>query len=557
MKKVENNYIYEYYQAIQDGSEIVGKDIKAVYEMIIKGLENKSFFYDKKKADRAIKYIENFVHHHEGKLAPQLLKLELWQKAGISIIFGIVDDKGNRQFREVVWIVGRKNGKTLIASGIANYALYADGEYGARVYFAAPRLQQADLCFSAMWQSILHEPELEEITKKRKSDIYVAESNSSASPLAFSSKRSDGFNISCCIADEISSWQGDAGLKMYEVIKSSFGSREQPLLVSIATAGYINDGIYDELIKRCTAVLNGNSKESRLLPLLYRIDDVEKWNDINELKKSMPNLGVSVSVDYMLEEIAIAEGSYSKKVEFLTKYCNIKQNSSTAWLPSKYIVRASKENIRLEDFHKTYCVLGIDLSQTTDLTAVTAIIERDEKLNIFTRFWLPSSRIEEASQRDQIQYTKYIEQGILIPSGESIIDYNDVFKWCVDLVEKYMIYPLKVGYDRYSATYFVQQMKAYGFHMDDVFQGDNLWNTMRTFESNLRDDIVNLESDNQLLKMHLLDSAVKFSAERGRGRLVKIYPNAHIDGTASLLDAMVMRDKYALEVGEQLKNKGR
>lgn len=557
MKKVENNYIYEYYQAIQDGSEIVGKDIKAVYEMIIKGLENKSFFYDKKKADRAIKYIENFVHHHEGKLAPQLLKLELWQKAGISIIFGIVDDKGNRQFREVVWIVGRKNGKTLIASGIANYALYADGEYGARVYFAAPRLQQADLCFSAMWQSILHEPELVEITKKRKSDIYVAESNSSASALAFSSKRSDGFNISCCIADEISSWQGDAGLKMYEVIKSSFGSREQPLLVSITTAGYINDGIYDELIKRCTAVLNGNSKESRLLPLLYRIDDVEKWNDINELKKSMPNLGVSVSVDYMLEEIAIAEGSYSKKVEFLTKYCNIKQNSSTAWLPSKYIVRASKENIRLEDFHKTYCVLGIDLSQTTDLTAVTAIIERDEKLNIFTRFWLPSSRIEEASQRDQIQYSKYIEQGILIPSGESIIDYNDVFKWCVDLVEKYMIYPLKVGYDRYSATYFVQQMKAYGFHMDDVFQGDNLWNTMRTFESNLRDDNVNLESDNQLLKMHLLDSAVKFSAERGRGRLVKIYPNAHIDGTASLLDAMVMRDKYALEVGEQLKNKGR
>lgn len=557
MKKVENNYIYEYYQAIQDGSEIVGKDIKAVYEMIIKGLENKSFFYDKKKADRAIKYIENFVHHHEGKLAPQLLKLELWQKAGISAIFGIVDDKGNRQFREIVWIVGRKNGKTLIASGIANYALYADGEYGARVYFAAPRLQQADLCFSAMWQSILHEPELEEITKKRKSDIYVAESNSSASPLAFSSKRSDGFNISCCIADEISSWQGDAGLKMYEVIKSSFGSREQPLLVSITTAGYINDGIYDELIKRCTAVLNGNSKESRLLPLLYRIDDVEKWNDINELKKSMPNLGISVSVDYMLEEIAIAEGSYSKKVEFLTKYCNIKQNSSMAWLPSKFIIRASTEDIRLEDFRKTYCVLGIDLSQTTDLTAVTAIIERNERLNIFTRFWLPSSRIEEASQRDQIQYTKYIEQGILIPSGESIIDYNDVFKWCVDLVEKYMIYPLKVGYDRYSATYFVQQMKAYGFHMDDVYQGDNLWNTMRTFESNLRDDIVNLESDNQLLKMHLLDSAVKFSAERGRGRLVKIYPNTHIDGTASLLDAMVMRDKYALEVGEQLKNKGR
>ncbi|MBR4623366.1 MAG: terminase large subunit [Clostridia bacterium] len=557
MKKVESNYIYQYYQAIQDGSEIVGKDIRLLYEMIIKGLENKSFFYDKRKADRAIKYIENFVHHHEGKLAPQLLKLELWQKAGISCIFGIVDENGNRQFREVVWIVGRKNGKTLIASGIANYSLYADGEYGARIYFAAPRLQQADLCFSAMWQSIIHEPELEEKTKKRKSDIYVSESNSSAAPLAFSSKRSDGFNISCCIADEISSWQGDAGLKMYEVIKSSFGSREQPLLVSITTAGYINDGIYDELIKRCTAVLNGNSKEKRLLPILYRIDDVDKWNDINELKKSMPNLGVSVSVDYMLEEIAIAEGSYSKKTEFLTKYCNIKQNSSTAWLPSKFIVGATDNNIRLEDFYKTYCVMGIDLSQTTDLTAVSVVIERDSKLNIFTRFFLPTNRIEEATQRDGIPYEKYIHQGILIPSGDSVIDYNDCFRWCVDLVEKYMIYPLWVGYDRYSATYLVQQMKAYGFHMDDVYQGDNLWNTMQTFEANLRDSKVNIEGDNQLLAMHLLDSAVKFNAERGRGRLVKIYPNAHIDGTASILDAMVMRDKYASDIGEQLKNKGR
>lgn len=271
----------------------------------------------------------------------------------------------------------------------------------------------------------------------------------------------------------------------------------------------------------------------------------------------MPNLGVSVSVDYMLEEIAIAEGSYSKKVEFLTKYCNIKQNSSTAFLPSKLIVNASKQDVRLEDFYKTYAVAGVDLSQTTDLSSACVVIERDGKLNVITRFWLPMNRIEEATQRDQIQYDRYIEQGILIPSGDSIIDYNDIFAFFVELVEKYMIYPLKVGYDRYSATYFVQQMRAYGFHMDDVFQGDNLWNVMRTVESNLRDEIVNIEKSNTLMQMHLLDSAVKFNAERGRGRLVKIYPNAHIDGMASLLDAMVMRDKYALEIGEQLKNKGR
>lgn len=547
------NYIYEYYQKIQNGDIIVGEKIKTVYSMLVQGLSNKTLFFSPKKADKAITYIENFCHHHEGELAPKLMTLELWQKAMISAIFGIVDKDGVRQFREIVIVVGRKNGKTLLASAISSYCLYCDGEYGARVYFAAPRLQQASLCFDAMYQSIIQEPELEEITKKRKSDLYVAETNSSAAPLAFSSKRSDGFNISCCIADEFASWQGDAGLKFYDVIKSSFGSRKQPLLVSISTAGYINDSVYDELIKRSTAYLNGNSKESRLLPFLYTIDDESKWNDINELQKSNPNMGVSVTVDYFLEEIAIAEGSYSKKTEFLTKYCNVKQNSSQAWLPIKYIRDASMTPVRLEDFDRCYCVVGIDLSQTTDLSAVAVLIERDDIINIIVRYFLPAERIEEASQRDQIMYSKYINEGILVPSGESVIDYEDVFRFCRELVEKYHMYPLKVGYDRYSATYLVQQMKAYGFHMDDVYQGDNLWGIMQGFESAMRDKKINI-GDNDLLKMHLLDSGVKMSVERGRGRLVKIYPNAHIDGTAAILDAMTMRDKYGLEIGKSLKN---
>ena len=315
----------------------------------------------------------------------------------------------------------------------------------------------------------------------------------------------------------------------------------------------MNDSVYDELMKRCTGWLNGNSKESRLLPLIYMIDDESKWNDINELQKSNPNLGVSITVDYLLEEIAIAEGSYSKKLEFLTKHCNRKQYSAMAFLSAKLIDDASRKNIDLNEFRQTYCVAGVDLSQTRDLTACSIVIEKNGRLNVFTKFFLPRELIEEATERDQIPYAKYVHEGILIPSGTNIIDYNDVFNWLVELVEKYRIFPLKVGYDRYSATYFVQQCRAYGFHMDDVYQGDNLWNTMQTLEAYLRDGVMDI-GHNDLLKMHLLDSAVKMSLERGRGRLVKIYPNAHIDGTASLLDALVMRDKYGLEISEQLKN---
>lgn len=548
-----NNYIYEYYQQICDGSVIVGKWIKLLYEMIIKGLEKKSFFYSHKKAQASILFVENFCHHHEGVLAPQRIKLELWQKATLSLIFGIVDKDGVRVFREIVLVVARKNGKTLFAAAIAEYCTFLDGEYGARIYFAAPKLEQASLCFEAYHQMILQEPELNGMAQKRRTDIYIKDTNTTAKPLAFNAQKSDGLNISCCVADEIASWKGDPGLKFYEVIKSSFGSRKQPLLLSISTAGYQNDGIYDELIKRSTRVLLGDSKESRLLPILYMIDEPTKWNDINELRKSNPNLGVSVSIDYMLEEIAIAEGSLSKRNEFLCKYCNIKQSGSQAWLDAPLVESASGEPLSLEDFRGSYATCGIDLSQTTDLTAATIVIEKDGVLNVFAHFWLPSEKIDEATQKDGVPYQIFIERGFLSTSGENFIDYNDVYQWMISLVREYEIYPLMTGYDRYSSQYLVKSLEADGYRMDDVYQGDNLWGTLQNLEGLLKDKKINI-GDNDLLKSHLLNSAVKMSTERGRGKLVKINQYAHIDGTAALLDALVVREKWYQEIGEQLKN---
>lgn len=548
------NYIYEYYQKINDGTIIVGKWVKLVYDIIIDDIKNKKYTYDAKKAKKAILYIEHYCRHHEGELAPQHLKLELWQKALVSCIFGLVDDDGNRHYREIMVIIARKNGKSLLASAISSYMLYLD-DYGARVYFVAPKLQQANLCYDALYQMIKKEPELSRMTKKRRTDIYVDSTNSSAMPLAFNAKKSDGLNVSFGCCDEISSWAGDAGLKQYEVLKSSVGARRQPLLFSISTSGYVNDSIYDELMKRATRFLLGDSKESRLLPFLYMIDDIEKWNDINELQKSNPNLGVSVSVQYLLEEIAIAEGSLSKKSEFITKYCNLKQNSSLAWLSSKVVNASMCDALSLDDFRGCYCVGGIDLSQTTDLTCANVTIEKDGILYVFAKFWLPEAKLEEAIARDGIPYDVYIQRGILATSGENYVDYHDCFDWFRMLVEEYEILPLQIGYDRYSAQYLVQDMKTYGFHMDDVYQGDNLWGVIQETEGLLKDGKIKI-GDNDLLKIHLLDTAIKMSLERGRGRIIKVNNNSHIDGVASLLDSMTVRQKWHTEIGEQLKNVG-
>ena len=549
------NEILTYYQRITDGSVTVGRWVKLLYEYIVRGLEAREFYFNAKKATAAIRFIEGFCHHHEGALAPGRLKLELWQKALISVIFGVVDETGARQFREVFFVVARKNGKTLLAAAIAEYCTFLDGEYGGRIYFAAPKLEQAALCFDAYYQMILQEPELDALAQKRRTDIYVAQNNTTARPLAFSAKKSDGLNISLAVCDECASWQGEPGLRFYEVIKSSFGARRQPLLLAMSTSGYVNDGIYDELMKRSTRFLLGDSKERRLLPVLYMIDDIEKWNDIGELQKSNPNLGVSVSVDYLLDEIAIAEGSLSKKAEFICKYCNLKQNSATAWLPAQLVERASGPHLSLEHFRDTYCVGGIDLSQTRDLTACTAVIEKAGELYVFAQFFLPGEKIDECSQRDGLPYHAYIGRGLLTPSGENLIDYHDCERWFQRLVEEFQIYPLKVGYDRYSASYLVQEMKSYGFHMDDVYQGENLYPVILETQGLLEDGKIQI-GDNDLLKAHLLNSAVKMSVERGRGKLVKVNPALHIDGCAALLDAMTVRQKWYSEIGEQLRNEG-
>ena len=574
-KTAEENYIYTYYQQIENGSVTVGRWIRLVYEYLVNGLEEKRFYFDQKKANQAIDWAEDHWFHTEGHLAPGKIKLEVWQKALLSAIFGIMDEEGHRQFREVLLVVARKNGKSILASGIGNYFFRCEGGFGAKIFCIAPKLEQADIVYNNIWTMVTLDPEYQALKeelderdthnvkihdtsmlpKHRQSDLAIIGTNSSVKKIAFSAKKSDGFNPSLCICDEIAAWEGEKGLRQYEVMKSGMGARLEGLLLSCTTSGYINDSVYDEMVKRSTRFLLGDSKETRLLPFLYMIDDAEKWNDINELRKANPNLGVSIPVKFMLEEIAIAEGSLSKRNEFLCKYACLKSSASLAWLAAQTVEAACGDELDLEDFRNSYCVCGIDLSQSRDITACTAVIEKNGELYVFAKFFLPSERIDEATQRDGVPYNIYIQRGLLQPSGDNFVDYHDCFEWFRMLVEQYEIFPLVTGYDRYSAQYLVQDMKQYGFLMDDVYQGENLFPVIQETEGLMEDRKIHI-GNNDLLKVHLLNSAIKMSAERGRGKLVKVHPSYHIDGCAALLDAMTVRQKWFGEYGEQLKNRG-
>lgn len=572
---LRDNYIFRYYDAIlriKNGEKVegvrgAGQLIHDIFRILTDGIMSGEYLFDGKKADKAIQFIENFCHHSEGRA--DLLILELWQKAVVSAIFGIMDpDRPDcRMFREVLLIVARKNGKTLLAAAIMAYMAYIDGEYGAKLYCLAPKLDQAELCFDAFYQIVQSDDELNKITKKRRTDIYIQDFNTSVKKIAFNSKKSDGFNVFFCLNDEIEAWRGDSGLKQYEVISSATGSRAQPLIMSTGTAGYENEGIYDELIRRATAFLKGRKigkeKERRLLPFLFIIDDVEKWDTRAELEKSNPNLDVSVTWEYYREQIAIAHSSLSKKAEFLTKFCNIKQNSSVAWLDFQDVEKAAAKDaagvpasLSLDDFRGCYCVGGIDLSRTTDLTAAAVVIERGGVNYCIVQFFMPEERYKQAIDEEGVPYNIFREQGFLTISGENVVDYHDVFKWFFDLVKVYKIKPLKVGYDRYSAQYLVQDMKDAGFHMDDVYQGTNLTPILIEFEGKLKDGRIVI-GDNGLLQSHLLNVAVDISLNDSRMKPVKIDRRSHIDGSVAVFDAFTVKMKYYNEIGRLLENRGK
>ena len=551
-----------YWEEIQTGGAIVGKWIRMLYDVILQGISENRWFYDERLALNAIGFIERYCHHYKGVLAPRRLKLDLWQRASIALIFGIVDGTGKRQFREVFEVVGRKQGKTLKAGAIGTYMGYAAGEYGSECYLLAPKLEQADLVYSSIEFNVHAEPELDSITRSTKyRGLMIQETNTMIRKLAFTSKKSDGYNPMFYCADEVAAWPGVNGLRQWEVMASGTGARQEPLGLAISSGGYENEGLFDELMKRGTGFLMGNSREQHLLPIIYMIDDPEKWDDLEELHKSLPGLGVSVSEEFIRKEIDIAHESASKMVEFKTKYCNLKQNVSTAWLRAEDINKAFGHRLPLEALKNHYCVGGVDLSQSVDLTSACIVCEVDGVLWVHSHFWLPNKRLEEATRRDNIPYEIYIRKGFLSLSGEEFINTDDVLHWFMDLVKQYKIFPLMIGWDRWSAQDLVHKLQQKSFKTDSVTQGFNLSSVSDIFEGMLREGRIRDMDDNDLLKIHMADAAqqMESNAEQAhpRKKLVKISKNAHVDGVAAILDAMAMRQFKWAELGTRLTNENK
>lgn len=532
------NYIIEYFEKIKAGEYVVSNRVYKQYEKMVNDIYNSDkYIFDEERALRPIKFIETFCKHSKGEWARKPVILELFQKAYISALFGFIDKETNlRRYKESMFYVARKNGKSTMLSGIAAYMMIADNEAGAEIYSCATKKDQAKLVFDETLNMINQSHYLSKHIKKRKSDLYFPLTMSKFQPLGKNSDTLDGLNAHCVIIDEL---HGVKDRNLYEVMQQSQSARRQPLLIMITTAGTVRECIFDDIYEYSCNIVDGTFEDDTFLPILYELDKKEEWLEENCWSKANPSLGAIKKLDDLKRKVEKAKNSPKDLSGVLTKDFNIRNTLSNAWLNFDDI--NNTETFNIEDFKNFYAIGGADLSITTDLTCATLLLidKETEKRYIHQMYWLPSENFNERVKIEKIPYDKWLERGLIRLCNGNSINYSDVTAWFIEMLNNYGITPLWIYYDNYSAKYWVEEMKSHGFKMERCIQGaKTLSLPMQQLGADLKAKKINY-NNNPILKWCLTNTGVQ---EDRNGNIVPIKSQSakqRIDGVASMLDAYV------------------
>ena len=533
------NYITAYNSLIQSGKIVASRRVKQVYARLAAATADTTgpYIFDEARASRPIAFIERFCKHSKGEWAGQSISLELFQKAYIQALYGFIErSSGCRQYRESFFLVGRKNGKSTLLAGLALYMLTSDGEGGAEVYSTATKYAQACLLFDEAHNMIKQSPALARHFRKRKSDLYYEPAMSKFQPLARNSDTLDGLNASFVIMDEL---HGVKDRNLYEVMRQSQSARRQPLMIMITTAGTVRECIFDDMYSYAAGVADGAIADLHFLPILYELDDRSEWTDPAAWIKANPALGAIKKLDDLTAKVERAKQNRNELSGVLCKEFNVRETVKTAWLSFDDI--NNETAFDLEAFRGAYCIGGVDLSITTDLTAASLLLMKrgDDRKYIVQMYWLPADRLAERVQQDKIPYDKWFDHGLLRLCAGNSINYSDVTAWFVETVKQYDLFPAWVYYDSYSARYFVEEMQMQGFNMVRCIQGaKTLSLPMQMLGADLQAHKV-IYNNNPVLKWCLTNTGVQTDRN---GNIVPIKnqsPKQRIDGTAALLDCYV------------------
>ncbi|EMA6345060.1 terminase large subunit [Bacillus cytotoxicus] len=546
------NPILEYWNKIKTGQEIVSDKVRRVYKKIVTdlGSAKSEWEYNANRANHAIEFIENFCKHSKGKLGGKPFLLELWQKAMTATLFGFVHKiEGTRKYREFILIVARKNGKSAWGSAVALYMMVADNEPGPEIVSAATKKDQAKIIWSEAKRMVKKSPVLSRRIRTLVAEMISDFNDGSFKPLSSDSNTLDGLNVHCSLIDELHAIEDK---NLYDVIVDGMTAREQPISVITTTAGTVREGIFDIKYEEAERIINGYDdpdgyKDERVLPIIYELDKREEWVDESCWAKANPGLGTIKNTDQLRSKVEKAKANPMLVKNLLTKDFNVRETSSEAWLTFEQLNNTATYNI--EELNPSYAICGVDLSSTTDLTSACIILKLPNNETIYAKhmYWLPEDLLEQRTIEDKIPYSTWYDMGLLRTTPGNSIHYKFIVDWLVELREEYGIYIPWIGYDSWSAKYFVEDLKLH-FGADatiPVIQGEKTLSApMKKLGADLDSKLINY-GNNPLTKWNLSNVAIDIDKNLNIQPCKTKNQRRRIDGAASLLNAyVILQEKW-------------
>ncbi|MFR1883026.1 MAG: terminase large subunit [Blautia sp.] len=540
------NPILEYWEKIQNKEIRVSDKVFRTYKKVVKDIESPGeYFYSSNRANHILEFAENYCRHSKGKFGGKPVELELWEKAHLATVFGFVDIEGNRKYRESLLIVGKKNGKSLLASVVGLYMLTADGEMGPEVYAVATKKDQSKIIWLESKRMVRKSPSLSKRVRSLVAELDTDFNDGVFKPLASDSDTLDGLNIHCVLMDEIHQWK--QGKALYDIMADGVSAREQPLVYITSTAGTIREDIYDQKYEEAEMVINGYEdpdgyKDEHFIAFIYELDNRKEWTEETSWEKANPGLGTIKNRNTLKDKVEKAKKNPLLVKNLLCKEFNIRETSSEAWLTFEQANNTAVYDIK--ELKPRYGIGGVDLSSTTDLTAAKVLfkVPDDEHIYVMSMYWMPEDLVEKRIQEDKIPYDVWIEKGYVRTCPGNKISYRDVKAWFVEVQEEYDVYLNLIGYDSWSAVYFVEDMQDYfgKASMVPVIQGKKtLSQPMKALGADLENNVI-IYNNNPVDKWCLCNTAVDVDKNDNIQPIKTSNPRRRIDGTAALLDAYVV-----------------
>ena len=555
MTKLEDTYLWEYYSAIQSGEIIAGRELKTELEKLINDFDNPLYYYDTARANKKMLFMENCVRLTKSPYYGKPMKLMLWQKAFIEVIysFRMTEDDTDR-FKRVLLLIARKNTKSETCSGIALTELITGNE-GSDIVCSSNDDNQANILYEAINTMRLMIDSKQRDTWKNQQHIKCLLNGSKVFKLSDRTKNKEGRNIDFAIVDEVHEMKDNTIVKS---IEQSQSLKENPKLILITTEGFINDGFLDEELKKARKILNGEDDSlsaERYLPWLYTQDsEQEIWQDENSWYKSNPTLGIVKRWDYLREQVDAARKSKADRMFTLSKDFNMKVSNSEAWLMNDALSYPMKFDI--ESFRGCMALGGVDLAETTDMCSAKVLLMRkdDKKKYIHSMYWIPESKLDSSDDKEAgAKYAEWAKQGLIRIVEGNEVDTSQVAEWFLELYKDYGIKTYKVGYDQRFSTTFLKAMDSFGIETEMIYQNRYVLSSpMRLVEADIKDELIDW-NENPIDKWCLENTSVQVY-DTGHIMPVKIKGQAskRIDGTLSLIMSYEMLRRYRAEFNNAL-----